>query len=90
MSYNNIKHWYKVSGDKALIPLQQVLHTNIIIQSLLDENKPSNSGEIFGMSETEKVLNINKLDTDKIVNKMEIRQDIDIKVYYFNLYDYLC
>ena len=45
--YNNMKHWYELSNDKALIPLQQVLHTGIVMESLSYENKPINRGKIY-------------------------------------------
>ena len=43
--YNNMKYWLELSSHKTLIPLQQVLHTGIKMETLLDANKPSKSGE---------------------------------------------
>ena len=75
----NMKHWYELSSHEALIPLQQVLHTGIKMESLSDANKPSNSGTKFiRCLKRNKVLKINESDIDEIFEEMERREDIDV------------
>ena len=77
--YNDMKHWYELSSHEALIPLQQVLHTGIKMESLSDANKPSNSGtKLFRSLKRIKVLKINESDIDKIFEEIERREDIDV------------
>ena len=78
--YDNMKTWYELSNDKALIPLQQVLRTGIIMESLSDENKPINCGKKFMRClKRKKVKKITESDIDEIVEEIERRLDIDVE-----------
>ena len=79
LPYDDMKHWYELSSHEVLIPLQQVLHTGIKMESLSDANKPSNSGtKLFRCLKRRKVLKINESDIDEIFEEMERREDIDV------------
>ena len=79
LPYDDMKHWYELSSHEALIPLQQVLHTGIKMESLSDANKPSKSGKKFiRCLKRKKVVKINESDIDEIFEEMERREDINV------------
>ena len=79
LPYDDMKHWYELSSHEALIPLQQVLHTGIKMESLSDANKPSKSGKkIIRCLKRKNIVKINESDIDEIFEEMERREDINV------------
>ena len=65
-----------------MIPLQQVLRTGINVNSLSDDNKPSNSGEKFlKYLKQRKAVKIDESELEEIYEEMERRLDIEIEAY---------
>ena len=76
----DMKYWYVLSKYEALIPLQQVLRTDIKMHPISADNKPNGKGpKTMRNLKRRKVVKIDESDVEEIGEEMARREDIDVE-----------